>query len=197
MSVFDQGEFANEKTVVIEVKADSPNTRARPTINGKAIYIENNVPTRVPQAYADVLIEAGYHVIVLSGSDAKGASDPVGGDGEGADAGDRTHGPGVSDTTGTVNPVSPTQLASMEAAAKVQSGETEAPRGEAASTFDAEAAIEGNVGDVVDRLSDMSLAQLEAVDTAEADREKPRTGVRAAVAAAIAELNETEKKKVN
>ena len=118
MSIFKNGEFANSETVVIEVKADGPTTTARPTINGKTLHIKNNTPTRVPQAFADVLIEAGYHVTILSGSDAEGATDPVGGDGAGADAGAATSGPGISDTTGTVTPVTPSQQAEMDAAAE-------------------------------------------------------------------------------
>lgn len=120
MSILKNGEFANSETVVIEVKADGPTTHARPTINGKTLHIKNNTPTRVPQAFADVLIEAGYHVTVLSGSDAEGATDPVGGDGAGADAGAAISGSGVSDTAANVTPVTPSQQAAMDAAAEAE-----------------------------------------------------------------------------
>lgn len=114
MSILENGEFANEPTVVIEMHADGPTTHARPTINGKTLHIKNNTPTTVPQAFADVLIEAGYRVTILSGSDAEGATDPVGGDGAGADAGAATSGSGVSDT---VTPVTPSQQAELDATA--------------------------------------------------------------------------------
>ena len=194
MNILENGEFANEKTVVIEVKSDGPTTHARPTINGKTLHIKNNTPTRVPQAFADVLIEAGYRITVLDGSDAKGASDPVGGDGEGADAGDPLmSGPGVSDTTGTVTPVTPSQQAALDAQTAKANGKAEAPRGKPASSFDPEAAIDGTVEDVIGRLNDLSLSELESLDAAEADREKPRVGVRAAIASAIAQANEAKK----
>lgn len=52
--------------------------------------------------------------------------------------------------------------------------------------FDAEAVISGKVEDVAARLATLTPEQLEAVATAEADREQPRRGVLAAIEAAKA-----------
>lgn len=149
MSVFDK--FPDEQVVTVVVKADGPATKAKPSVNGASIEIENNTPTPIPACFADVLRNAGYDIEILDGpSTVEDAPEPVGGDGDGAGAGEG------SDTD--PGPV---------------------------TEFDPEAIIAGNVQDVVVVLDTLTVEQLHVLDKAEEDREKPRVGVRSAIADAI------------
>lgn len=70
-----------------------------------------------------------------------------------------------------------------------EEGTVRRQRGE--DTFKADSVIDGTVPEVTARLEGLSREQLLAVKDAEDDREQPRTGVKSAVDAALAKLDES------
>ena len=175
--------FPGEDAVTFKVLGDSPTTQPKPTIQGHQAVIPYNTPVTLPRPFFDVVEGAGF-AIELVGTEAAPEQDEPAAEQED---------PEIEETNGESGSPHPSEVAPDEtlgggSAASAGGSEegTGSPSTDLAPTFDADAVIDGNVETVTGRLSSLTDAELTAVQAAEVDREKPRSGVTKAIEAEVA-----------
>lgn len=136
------------------LRQDTAATPVTLTVNGKSFTAPANTEFDLPDLFVDAARNSGFDFVI-----------------EGTD-GDATDTAAADDGTGTPDPQAPDgDGGTGEGGGTPLAGET----------FDPEAVIKGTVDEVAAALEGLTPEQLDAVAAAEADREQPRVGVKAAI----------------
>lgn len=200
--------MSDDKTITIILAGDKSDHEVPVSVNGTTIRVPRNKEFDVHPSYAEALTNSGYDVTVVSpdgAGDDRGAVPGAenieveakrdGPDDDHSKTGqvDKEFAPeGYQPEPGAAEADDPDKAPGSASSPppELRQGAAEAgagrPEGEQADAFDADSQIEGNIDDVVARLTGHSPEQLTAVEKAENDREKPRKGVLDAIAKAKA-----------
>lgn len=181
--------FKGTTALTFIVRGEGATTQPRPAVEGIEAIIPYNVEVTLPQPYYDVVVGAGYDVVLIG----RAEIDP---EADAAEAAAESPVPAQEPETnetkadGDEPPAEEAPDETLGGGSDASAGGSEdqsgAPGADPAPAFDADAVIAGNVDDVVGRLGELTDAQLALVMDAEIDREKPRVGVTGAIDAEIA-----------
>lgn len=171
--------FKGTTALTFKVLGDSPTTQPKPCIDGIQAVIPFNTPVTLPQPFYDVVVGAGYEVVLLEGDASAGEPE--------TEETEETEAAGTDSPPAAPAAPDETLGGGSDASAGGSEEGSGASGADLAPTFDADAIIDGNVATVTERLGSLTDEQLALVKAAEVDREQPRTGVTKAIDALVAE----------